>query len=167
MGRGYIYHISADPEVFPGLDESDFYESLDSMACDYVENCGAGRADILSGLKNSLKSAGFEIQEENLPDACVFAFCAGDENELKTRQGNWFRGWYNRFKELSQAITLEQFACGTEHIYPIQEALNDNYDDAVYLDMGTGPAFYAFMRFMRTLLPDKTYYVEDACVFMH
>ena len=167
MSRGYIYHASIDPLDVEGIDETDF-DDPDVLGCDYVANVVPDAAkELLGALAKRFSAAGFAVQTDKLPEGCAFALKAMPQNRLDKAKKAWFKADYDRFKELSATITPEEFSCGTDSVYAIQTALDDRYSDAVYLDMGTGPAFDRMSAFMRNLQPDKNYFFEDACVFMH
>lgn len=168
MSRGYIYHISKDPLAIPGIDESDFAEDIQSIGCDYVSNTDPSVVkENLETLKNRLRACGFSVMTENLPDDCAFSFITGKDLQLNECQKRWFEGKFRRFKGLAEKLTANEFSCGTSSVYQLETALHDRFSDAAYLDMGTGPAFYTFDRFMRTLEPETEYFVENACVYMH
>jgi len=152
----------------PGIDESDFYDDLNTLGCDYVMNVTDEDAKYaLERVAKALKKAGFTVQFENLPEDCAFVLKTGDEAELKNCQKGWFHSYFDTFKQLAGTITLDEFACSDDAVYPIQTAMDDRYNDGVYLDMGTGPKFYRFMSFVRKLQPNQEYFFENMCVLMH
>lgn len=180
MIRGTIYYITADPCPLHAMDESDFYDRVDALEVDYVQNDSAETAaQEIARLRTNLEKAGFGLVLPNgngewpgdiEVDACAppaFGFVTDSRDALDTARINWFARDLAELKAKVAALTPREFACDTAAAARIVELTSDTCGDAVYLDMGTGPALYTVPVFMRNLEPGRTYYVAANTVTMH
>ena len=72
MARGTVYHLSTDPESMGSMDESNFYDSLDRLNVDFVQNENPENSESsITWLRDKLASSGFEIISETLPKNCA------------------------------------------------------------------------------------------------
>lgn len=170
MSRGTMYHIVIDPDRLGGMDESDFCDDLDSLVVDYVKNRDPAEAMTdTEKLKARIMAAGFGLAaiDDEYADAAAFAFRAGTRDELDSAKQNWFRDDLAALKRKVAAIDLKTYATETGPIYDLRQILDETDGDAVYLDMGTGPAVYTLDRFVRNMERGYTYYVDRVTVYMH
>lgn len=165
-----MFHVTTDEDVLGGIDASDFDDRLDALGADYAENYQSTDAARVTGeLKSRFLAARFRVQDKTgeLPIGCAFAFGTGSRDELKQAQIAWFRESIDALKSKVAGMSDEDFACDTAMPYALKELVDDRYGDAVYLDMGTGPAVNTLDRFMRCLQPGTTYFVDAAAVYLH
>lgn len=168
MARGTIYHLSTDPESMGSMDESDFYNFLDRLDIDFVQNENPENSESsLAWLRDKLASSGFEIVEQNLPEGCAFAFQTGSANTLMLAKMAWFSDRYRALNRYLGTLSLEDFATSTSKAFQISELAEDPRGDAVWLDEGCGACTKNLLDTVRDLAPDTVFYVAKNTVLMH
>ncbi len=170
MSRGTMFHVVTDPDCLGAMSESDFYEDLGSLGVDYVQDQDPDRSATATGkLRDLIAGAGFRLAAagEEYEDGAAFAFRADTPDELDAAKQNWFRDGLEALKRKTAAIDLKTYAADTGAVYDLKQLLDDTDGDAVYLDMGTGPAVYTLDYFVRNLEHGRTYYVDRVTVYMH
>lgn len=183
MTRGTMYNIATDPEQL-AIDESDFYDHVETLGSDYVQNYDEEtsrretdrlrKALDLPGLVfwpgpdgNWPGTPGYGFDPDEPPENAAFAFIAEDQAAVDEAKRAWFKDSLERLKSLVAGMDLDKFALGTSAAHDIKSLADDGYSDAVYLDTGTGPAVYTMDTFIRNLHPRTAYFVCKDTVKMH
>lgn len=173
MARGIMYHIAETSEAACGMDENYFYDSLDSLCVDFVQNRTQEEAkEDISNLVHALRCAGFTIgsytgtgpNDEPVPDCATIV--TGDEQTLHICKENYFRGKLDALKKAVSDLSLETFAEDTFATYNIRMLCEDTMDDAVYYGE-TYEGIHSLDGFIRRLSPNRVYYIAPETVLMH
>ena len=166
MARGIMYEVSTKPEDIGNMDESDFYEELSCLHADYVadidpKDSDSNRrclADILTRFGAVVSQYIPEDDEDNLFPNGTFSV-TGITNDFKR---TWFSSNLEKLKEKVSDMGIDEFATDSYEAWKLQNLINDDNADAVYLD----GSIYTLDGFVRTATPDMTYYLGTT-VFMH
>lgn len=172
MARGIMYHITTDPAAVGSMDKYDFTDSLEVLGVDYVENRDGCDAEpdienLRDILHDDLGISDIKEKPNTEFDIPAFAFQTPGESELTGCKVQFFQKLFQALKKDIERMSLTDFATKTEISYQLMSNIDDRYADAVYLDMGTGPATYTMHQFLRRLIPDTTYYVSANTVLLH
>ena len=156
MAKGYLYEISSFINELGKTDESDFYDQCGVVA-DWFET-----VDPVKPTKELLcrfHQAGIENGTE-------------EDSEGNTRQWfkltsssrqEYFRPLYEEFKRAAHDMPLEKFSTG---IYTIENLLETQYGDAIYISDHTGVYYDSIEDFLRNAEMDIKYYVGNV-IYMH
>lgn len=166
-----MYHITAEPERLGCMTEEDFYDHIDALGADYVQDQDPEDAKYaLDALRRRLDDAGFATSDPDPEDGYddeAFRFTTGGQDALDACKDGWFKDIFKELRSKVAAMTLAQFSRDTGPAYGLTELVNDRFGDHAYLDMGTGPATYTVPSFIRNLEPGRTYYVSSNTVYLH
>lgn len=172
MARGILYNITTEPDDLGLMNAVLFYERLDELGADYVEDLRGERAkEGLETLKQALKDAGFPIREitaeEKYDIYAAFTLLPMDEETLLENRKNYFRSRFTAAKKAMEELDETQFATDSAELYNIQMLLDDEYNDAVWLGDENGERVLTMCSCIRELQPNTTYYVAESTIFMH
>lgn len=172
MARGYIYHLTTDPDDLNSVTADDFEtpELIGADFCETVEN--SENPARIAGL---LASAGAtvtrvdangedETDDESFAGWRVDAMAPKAMAEFRRRL---FRHKFERLRFLVDALTLDEFATDSPTLTRIESALNERFGDAVMLGNDIGATFKTFDGAIRALAPATNYYLSRTCVLMH
>lgn len=172
MARGYIYHLTTDPDDLNSVTADDFEtpELIGADFCETVEN--SENPARIAGL---LASAGAVVTRvdangEDETDDEVFAGWRVDamsEAAMTEFRRRFFRNKFERLRALVGALTLDEFAADSPVLTRVESALNERFGDAVALGNGLGETFKTFDAAIRSLEPGTDYYLSRTCVLMH
>lgn len=173
MARGYIYHITTTPDNLGCIDASDFFENLDALSAQYVEDVSPDNALVCtSALRKELESDGFPIvpdteADEDGRDTAAFIIKTGNLESLSVCKMRYFEPLLEALKKEVAALELATFASYECGAHSLTSKINDDYGDVVYLEAGNyGGSTYTMHEFIRQMNPDTTYYVAANVVLM-
>lgn len=173
MARGHIFHVTTDPYNLGNMNEWDFCENLEALKADYVRNCSeAVSRDNTDWLAQALSDNGFDVlpdaeAEEDEREAAAFIIKTGDTESLTACKMRYFRPLLDALKKEVAALDLKEFATDKCNTYGLTSKINDDFSDAVYLDISGYCCTYTMHAFIRDMKPDMTYYVAANTVLMH
>lgn len=164
MARGYIYYITTDRDASVSFGESDYYEKLDSIGADYVQDVNAKDSEEpLEGLMGTMSGMGAETAPAEMPG---FAFTMRF-GKVEQMLENYFKPRLEKLKKEAAKLDLSSVIRSGPSLDYI---CNNQYGDAVELhdaetnDSGT---FLTLDDFVRQIRPGATYYVYGKLVLMH
>lgn len=177
MTRGIAFCIDTSP--YHGNDNMDadtVNNNPGVLGISCAENAPEERAKTeLQRFKKALIDAGFcvdpdpwtedEIAEGLTPAA--FIINTIDAKRLAQAKQAWFASSYETVKELMAGMTPEVFASDNDLIVKIRNHMEDNFRDMVCLDNGGGPRVYNLDRFIRTMEPNKLYFICDQAIILY
>ena len=173
MARGYIFHITTDPDNLGCINASDFFEYLDALSAQYVDDVSPENALVCTNaLCKVLENNGFPVvpdteADEDGRDAAAFIIKTGDPESLAACKMRYFNPLLEALKEEVAALELATFASSECNTYSLTSKINDGYSDMVYLEVGNyGGSTYTMHEFIRQMNPDTTYYVAANVVLM-
>lgn len=119
MGRGYIYEVSEDTTKLGEITEGDFYEDVDRLGIDYVadEHDTYPRDYTVDYL---IKKGAKKVEKDGYSGVII----------TENTKMNYFYDRFAAFKQMSKAMTAQQFANG-EGIWALQHSIEDRYGDCV------------------------------------
>lgn len=177
MTRGIAFCIDTSPcHGNNNMDADTINENPKLLGISYAENAPTERVkNELQRFKKALIGAGFcvepdpwaedEIAEGTTPAA--FIINAIDADKLAQAKQAWFASRYETVKELMARMTPETFAINNDLIVKIRNHMEDNFSDMVCLDNGGGPRIYNLDRFIRTMEPNKLYFICDQAIILY
>lgn len=155
MGRGYIYYITKDKDEEPSFDESDYYDRLDALHVDYVQN--ESSENPLESLQQTLQELGAVLgygYDKNF----AFSFSFKDVDKAKRE---FFEPRLRALKENVAALTLEHMV-ESEPAFEITPK-----GDLIAMEAYYGDSLCSVDDFIRSLESGVSYYVYEKVVFMH
>lgn len=174
MARGYIYHIVSDPDDLGSMAASDFYDDLDALCVEYTEDSAPETAQHNTNcLARALEQDGFVIRPDTEAadegrEAAAFVLETGDQASLDACRRKYFGPLLAELKKEVAALDLDTFSSDRCNTYSLTSKINDDYGDAVYLNVSEyGSMIYTMHGFIRRLDPNTTYYVAQNTVLMH
>lgn len=155
MGRGYIYEISDNLDLYPIR-----YMHTDDLLThshefDYVQEMDCKNPYEASGIIDILKQYGIQcdvIKDEDNEDVLTFTI-------TQEAKHNYFRPRLQQLENIVDNMTLPDFS---KSIDSLQNLINDQYGDAVYFNN----CFYTFDEFMRSAAPGSKFYIGNI-YYMH
>ena len=162
-----IFHITTDPEPLHEICAADFEDMLPELAFAHVEDLAPKQAeDAIRCLGLLLSKAGFGvIEKEYQRNDNAACFETKLPETLREYQKTWFRTAFDALRHAVIDMTIEDFACGTDMPYRLSSAIDDPYEDRVFLEMTDGSQELLTMsRFVRELKPYATYYIRPEAV---
>lgn len=164
MARGNIFYITTDKDADVSFGESSYYEKLDTIGADYVEDQTKERSEIpVRWLSDTMFRLGATVGYNSMPGfAFSFSF-------LKTEQmlQDYFRPKLEKLKADAAAFDLFQVIQSAPRLDWI---CNNEYTDAVELhdeENGDSGTFLTVDDFIRRIRPGTTYYVYESVILMH
>lgn len=173
MARGYIYHITIDPDSLGCIDSGDFFEDLDALSAQYVEDVSPENALVCtSSFDKVLTDKGFRTApdteaSEDGRETAAFIIETGDLESLTACKMRYFEPLLEALKKEVATLDLATFATYECNSYSLISKINDDYEDVVYLDVGEyGGSTYTMHEFIRQMEPNTTYYVASNVILM-
>lgn len=152
MARGYIYEVNTNLDRAVKINEAMFYESIDSLAVDYVSDLDVEEQNCLKqDLLDMLKKIGAKIIQEG----DLYGYILSEDVKM-----NLFRNRYRKAQAIFKQMTLKEFS--TSSLYSLRELIHDDYDDCIYMF----DSLYPFDQWLRESECDVPYYLGNI-VFMH
>lgn len=164
MARGFIYYMTTDKTIEPSIDESDYYEKLDGMGCDYVQNETKESSEYpLECLSGMLSEMGAVVTREDMPEGYAFSFRF---DKVEQMLQDYFRPKLEKLKKEAAELELEKVIRSAPNLDWI---CNNEFTDAVELEdpEETESSFSSMDNFIRGIHPGVEYYVHDKTVLMH
>ncbi len=162
MARGYIYYVTSDKDIDPTFTESNYYDSLDSLGADYVQDCDEeDSVEQISWFEDKLKGMGAVISTDNLQDGFSFSFRFDRVNEM---QQAYFKIKLEKLKEEASKLTLFDVIRSAPTLDYIT---NDTYGDMVEFCGVNSSATITVDNMVRQIEPGVTYYVCNKTILMH
>lgn len=164
MARGHIYCITTDKDMDVSFSESSYYEKLDSIGADYVEDQTKEYSEEpLKWLSDTMFRLGATVGYNFMPG---FAFSF---NFLKVEQmrEDYFRPKLEKLKAEAAGLDLFQVIQRAPNLNWI---CNNKYTDAIELhdaETGDSGTFLTVDDFIRQVRPGVTYYVYEKVILMH
>ena len=164
MARGTLYHISVNPADRNAISQEDLFGHEDEVRIEYFadRNEDESRLD-LEIMFEKLRKAGFDVLDE--PGECRLV--TKNWTNLKDCQMAFFKPRLEQLKNTVSKLDLRTFATNRQAALSISDLVDDGSGDAIYLDLGCGPALYTLHDFIRQLEPNKTYHISDNTILMH
>lgn len=169
MARGYVYEIEGYgsfmkddfnqiKDCLHNMDETDFYDLVPYEA-DYFSDLESeeAKSEVRECLER-LKKYGFEIGKTVDPEDPDIKYPWFKVTQAAKE--NYFQARYEKVKKIVKSMTLEEFS---KDVGELESTIDDNYNDAVYLD---GETFYSFDDFVRHADIRRKYYIGNV-VLMH
>lgn len=152
MGRGCIYEVYTEETQYIGIKEDMFYESVDSLAIDYVLDISAEEQnDLKKRMLDILKKSGAKIIKKD----DMYGFILSNEVKMSL-----FCDRYHKAKEFFEQMSLKEFS--TSDLYSLRELIHEDYDDCVY----AFDSLYPFDQWIREAECNVPYYLGNI-VLMH
>lgn len=174
MARGYIYHIVTDPDNLGNMSASNFYEDIDALCVEFVEDSDpAIAAQNTNSFASMLANSGFLIRpdtdsESQDREVAAFILETGGQHHLDECRKRYFKPLLDALKQEVASMDLDTFVSERCNTYSLKSKINDDYGDAVYLDTTDyGGVLYTMHEFIRGLEPNMVYYVAQNTVLMH
>ena len=160
--RGYMFEANSTPELFFGMEKSDFFNDLDQLHVEFVENAEPEQARAqLDWLRQLFANSGAELGEDVDPDTNEPIFWIRISDDTKRR---FYESRFSYAKKLLSEMSLNVFS-GVEHgsLGLLKSTIDDDYGCMVYLD----ESFYTLDDFVRYAIPDKKYTFSNNVVELH
>ncbi len=162
MGRGNIYYITKNKNKDVSFDERTYYDKLDILGVDYVQNQTKEESEIpLEHMQKVMQMLGAVTGYGH--DNRDFAFSFWFDDVEKAKQ-DYFRPKLNNLKQQVEALTLSDVI----HSAPYLDFIMDNdQGDLVVFDDEDYECNVSLDNFIRKLEPHVNYYVYKKVILMH
>lgn len=164
MARGTMYQVVKKIGDLNTMSESDFYDKLDLLSCDFVKDEDEEESEIHIGwLREEFDHCGIAIFI--IDDG--YHFRTPGAEKLMDFKKLFFYDRFERFKRLFANFNAEDF-CSVQAVSGLQQKIEDNYTDAVcYWDDCFQERIMTLDKFVRSLEPETDYYISQKTVLMH
>ena len=164
MARGTLYLITVDPNDMNAVNAECFYGDEAAMQVEYFADRGPEEAERdLEILCDKLRAAKLDV----IPIDDGYKLTTYDKANVETCQMAYFEKSLETLKEIVSRLSLKTFATDVTCPYDITQHIQDDYSDALHLDMGTGAATDTLDGFVRRLQPNTAYYISRNAILMH
>lgn len=162
MARGYIYYITTDKDKDVCFSEFSYYENLDAINADYVQDTvGESAGEPLRWLKDTVSGMGAKVG-----DMPGFAF-SFQFDKVEQMLRDYFSPKLAKLKEEAAALDLFKVIRSGPALDYI---CNNQYSDAVELhdnESGSNGTFLSMDDFIRQVRSGAVYYVYGKLILMH
>lgn len=172
MARGTMFEIGeqgCDIDELGKLDESEFYDRLDTLSVSYVKNHDKYTTESeIENLTERFQSCGFPVREiTNEKGIALKVIGPLGKEELDAAKAAYFKSQFQLLSNLMQAVDMEKFITDS-FAYQLASAVEDTYGDCICLDAGMGVReIHTMDKFIRLMQPDKGYYLGPKAVLLH
>lgn len=165
MGRGYVFEISSDINLYSlnAVNARLMNEDRNlQLECDYFsdEEDPTEIKNLIDSFANILSSSGvtfIESEDNNTQNYRCFRV------SIQAKK-NYFKNKFDMLRENITNLTLKDFAMNSEKCCRMSSLIDCNYGDAVMFD----GSFYTLDNFIRTADPNVIYHLNIKCVvYMH
>lgn len=167
--RGYIYNIEADPDNL-GITESQFYEHVDALGADYVQDVDPDQAaQLVKDFAEELRKCGFLVTpfqyEDDLGETRDgFMLETGSMHQLRTAQAAYFGPRMKQLKEAVRDIDPIRFCSDGGYAIELRNMIVNPYADVVHSQNDTCKDLDDFIR---DLVEGEVLYIGPDVVLMH
>jgi hypothetical protein len=167
--RNIIFHIISEQmfDHYTTMDESDFYEHLESLNADSVQNQDPVDAkDSVERLVSRLQNAGLKVETATGPESEEFyVFQTGNAEETKTCKCQYFAAAFAKLQEMVGQMSLETFLSDGTEEYQLRMLIKNTSGDMVYYGDWMESSL-SLDSFIRKLTPNSVYYIAPETVYV-
>ena len=166
VARGIVYHVTHDADAFGGMSASTFYDSMDAMGCDIIDDqAPEDAAESVARLRAALEKAEFTVEDG--PAGGIEIVTKDNERILDRAKSNWFRKRFNKLKQRVTLMPLHEFATDVLCPSDLKAMISDDHGDKIWYDGGDGACMYSLDGFIRRMRPGRRYLVAPNTVYIH
>ena len=161
-----IYECNTKKIGLGFLDKENFYDKLDILHADYVDNIGFhAREDQIESLRQYLITENHApFQKSDNPNVAL-QIKPMTQTQLRNYQKSYFKNQYEELiKKITGEMTLSDFARNSQNLYDTNLLLDNWQKSWVYY---RDKRLITLDQFIRDMTPNTTYYFGKKSVFAH